>query len=104
MRRPFNAARPRRARRRPPHVPTRPRFALRQGSDQTVSTMDEIEVLSTARQLVDSYGREAPSIALMRVAEFAAFGDRENLAAWEAVVVAVDYLLAASPEAGCGLH
>lgn len=63
----------------------------------------DLEVLSTARQLVERYGREASSVALMRAAEFAAFGDHEGLAAWEAVVVAVDYLLSARPGFS-GLH
>ncbi|PWR21384.1 hypothetical protein [Zavarzinia aquatilis] len=105
MRRPFNPARPRRARRRPPHVPTMPRFMPgRAVPDEIESAMAEAEVLSTARQLVDRYGREASSVALMRAAEFAAFGDRENHAAWEAVMVAVEFLLAARPDLGRGLH
>ncbi|MCW0181541.1 hypothetical protein [Zavarzinia sp.] len=104
MRRPFNPARLQRSRRRPPHVPTTARYMPGRDIDDIESAMAENEVLSTARQLVDRYGREASSVALMRAAEFAAFGDRENHAAWEAVMVAVEFLLAAHPELGRGLH
>ncbi|PWR23940.1 hypothetical protein [Zavarzinia compransoris] len=101
MRRPFNPARLRRARRRGPHALPVPRPGRPSGDID--GGPSDIEVLSTARQLVERYGREASSVALMRAAEFAAFGDHEGLAAWEAVVTAVDFLLAAHPGL-TGLH
>ncbi len=100
MKRPFNPARPRRARRRPPHVAPEPRPALPPGNLQDEAR----EVLSTARQLVDHYGREAPSVALMRAAEMAAVGDDRGSAAWEAIGAAVDMILAGRPDITGGLN
>ncbi|MDD3446824.1 MAG: hypothetical protein PHS60_15560 [Zavarzinia sp.] len=86
MRRPFNPSRRWRVRRRPPHVPTMARPMPRPDRPEDWA-LAEYEVLSTARQLVDRYGREASSVAVMRAAEFAAFGDDAGHAAWEAIPV-----------------
>lgn len=101
MRRPFNPSRPRRAGRRPPHLT--PPLRGRDGEPMAWS-QTEREVLSTARQLVDQYGLEASNWAQMRAAEFAAMGDSDGLAAWEAIVLAVEFLLAARAGVGRGLH
>lgn len=101
MRRPANPARLRRARRRQPHIEQQPRD--REGRVQAWS-QSEREVLMTARQLVDQYGPEATSMAQMRVAEFAAMGDSDGLAAWEAIVIAVEFLLSSRPGVGRDLH
>lgn len=101
MRRPFNPARPRRARRRPPHVV--PEARHRSGEGMGWSQMER-DVLSTARELVDQYGQEATGMAQMRAAEFAAMGDPDGHAAWEAIVIAVEALLASRAGIGRGLH
>lgn len=104
MRRPFNPARRWRARRRRPFTDIEFRPMTRSGlafdGDQA---WVEADVLHTARELVDHYGREASSVAVMRAAEFAALGDDESHAAWEAVLLAIEYLLAARP-ALRGIH
>lgn len=48
---------------------------------------------ATARQLVVQYGDDAEVIATLRAAEFAAAGDRDGLAHWDAIIVRVAQIL-----------
>jgi len=47
------------------------------------------QTTSTALALIGQYGRDAEVIAVMRAAEFAAIGDAEGLAAWDAIIACV---------------
>lgn len=48
---------------------------------------------ATARQLVVQYGDDAEVIATLRAAEFAAAGDRDGLAHWDAIIIRVAQIL-----------
>lgn len=63
---------------------------------------NEREVLETARDMIHQYGDDASTVAMMRAAESAAFGDGEARAAWDAVTVTIEFLLASrSVLGGC---
>ena len=48
------------------------------------------EVLATVQSLVQQYGEDAPVIAVLKAAEFAAMGDAETLAHWDLVIAYLD--------------
>lgn len=85
--------------RRPP-IPSRPWRGYRRRNEAAVSRYrgsfgeGEREVLETARDMIHQYGDEASTVAMMRAAESAAFGDGEARAAWDAVTVTIEFLLA----------
>lgn len=53
-------------------------------------TETEITVIHAAEQLVGQYGADALVVATMRAAEFAAQGDVQGLAAWDAIIAVLE--------------
>ena len=64
----------------------------------------DLDIVRTAKLLVDQHGEDAPIHAAMRADELMAKGDLDGQAIWKLILKAIDELLANERPKGAGLH
>ena len=73
-------------------------------ADQQAHMACDADTFRSASRLIERYGRDAPIVATIRMAEQIGFGDKRGQAVWLRIAKAVDELQAKKRPEGARVH